>query len=90
MLVGVGVQVAGGQRGVGLDVVGEFDDLHLHAVFFQQLLDLFHDLGVRTGGHAHLDLVFGHGGSTGQAGGQAQACDELNQLTTLHDFPFEL
>jgi len=34
VLVAVGVQVAGGERGVRLDVVGELDDLDLQAVAF--------------------------------------------------------
>jgi hypothetical protein len=84
MLIAVGVEVAGGQRGVRLDVVAELDDLDIEAILGGDLLDLFHDLGVRTAGHADLDrLVLRHRGG-GEAGTERGADDPLQQATTLH------
>jgi hypothetical protein len=63
VLVAVGIQVAGGQRRIGLDIVAELDDLEVQTVLGSNLFDHFHDLRVRAGGHADLDgLVLGLGG----------------------------
>jgi len=71
VLVAVGLQVAGGQGGIGLHVVAEFDDLDLQAVFLGDLLDVLHDLGVGAGGDAHLDGVLGvHAEGTGSCNRQ--------------------
>ena len=59
MLVAVRVEIAGGERGVRLHVVGELDDLDVQAVLRRDRLHDFHDLRVRTAGDADLDRVFG-------------------------------
>ena len=69
MLVAVGVEVAGGQRGVGLDVVAELDDLDLQAVLLGDLLHLLEDLRVRAGGDADLQRLVLRQQRRGQRGG---------------------
>jgi hypothetical protein len=87
VLVAVGVQVAGGERGVGLDVVAELDDLDLQAVFFGDLLDLLKDLRVRAGGDADLErlVLREHGGR--QGGGQRE-CEAWMRVRLFMVFPF--
>ncbi|MNL57704.1 hypothetical protein D3C87_1812890 [compost metagenome] len=85
MLVAVGVQVAGGQRGVGLDVVAELDHLDVQAVLGGDLLHLFHDLGVRAAGHADLDRLFLGDGARCQRCADRGAENPLQQVATLHD-----
>jgi hypothetical protein len=70
VLVAVGVQVAGGERGVGLDVVAELDDLDFQAVFFGDLLDLLKNLRVRAGGDADLERLVLREHGAGERGGQ--------------------
>ena len=62
VLVAVGLQVARGQRGIGLHVVAEFHHFNGQPLRGGVLFHLFHDFGVRAGGGAHLE----HGWVIGQ------------------------
>ena len=51
MLEAVDVDISLVQGDVRLDIVAEFDDLDLQAVFFGHFLDHFHDLRMRARGY---------------------------------------
>ena len=88
VLVAIAIQVAGGQCGVGLHVVGELDDLDLQAVLLGNLLHLFKNLGVRAASHADLDgLVLGQGGHR-QSGSEGQCQGGLQKGTLVHGSPW--
>ena len=54
MLHGVHIEVSVGQGLVGLDVVVEFDDFDVEALFRRFFGDFFHDFCMGTGGDATL------------------------------------
>ena len=71
----VDVQIARDERRVGLHEVVEFDDADLHALFFGDPLDDFHDFGVRACGDADDDGLFGgERGERNAAGNGKNAC----------------
>ena len=79
MLIAVGIEVAGSQRCVRLNVIAEFDDLQFQTIFFSDLFDLFQNLGMRAAGGADLDgFVLGRHRCCNQTGDDAQACEKLD------------
>ena len=70
MLHGVHIEVSVSQGLVGLDVVVEFDDFDVEALFGSFFGDFFHDFCMGTGGDADFDFFLVTGGS-GIAGGTA-------------------
>ena len=80
MLEGVGVQVAGVQRGIGRLVVIELDQLDLQSVAGRDLLDHVEDLLGRADGNADADggllLRLRAGGEGGGQDGDGQQADQ--------------
>ena len=52
MLVAVQIQIACGKRGIGLNVIGKFDDVDLEAIARGNFLHGLEYLGMRPGSHA--------------------------------------
>ena len=81
MLHGVHIQVAFGQGLVRLDVVVEFDDFDVKALFGSFFSDFFHDFGMGAGRDADFDFFLvtgggGIGGRTAAGDGQAGRCNQ--------------
>ena len=73
MLHGVHVEVSVGQGLIGLDVVVEFDDFDVKALFGSFFSDFFHDFGMGAGRDADFDFFLVTGG--GGIGGRTAAGD---------------
>ena len=81
MLHGVHVEVSVGQGLIGLDVVVEFDDFDVKALFGSFFSDFFHDFGMGAGRDADFDFFLvtgggGIGGRTAAGDGQAGRCNQ--------------
>lgn len=87
----VDVQIARDERRVGLHEVVEFDDADLHALFFGDPLDDFHDFGVRACGDADDDGLFGgERGERNAAGNGKNACGGDKGAAFHSECPFRV
>jgi hypothetical protein len=91
VLEAVGVEVAGVERGVGLHVVVELDDLYVQPIALGDLLDHLPDLGIRSADRADTDgLLLGRDAAGGDEthGGHCcrQTLDERHAHRVLKIF----
>ena len=71
MLIDRDVELLFGERGIGGDVVGEFNDLNVETVLFGDFSGLRHNVRVGAGRHGdlHLRRTRGLGRGRGSSGG---------------------